>query len=444
MCWVVARDGRARATDQLARGTALAVLSRSRRPLALWALCIPLPARAYLALKFRMEESLVAEAVPPVGEDALPVSDQAVPAGAGAPAAADAVSAEMQGGEEPRVLMRLGFNKVLYSTDIHPNGYKPPAPGQTVRHHPKVSLEKQLVICVVVTLAVLVGTYVVVVPAGDDDSGVGDDNRQGWGARDCSAAHHAAQRSGFELGGNTLPSSDTDVQNAIGIPASQVGRAADDGDDGQLSWANCPVAQDCCEGAETCCTTARPSCLGVPGDKHCCRDGDVFCPIGDGSHPVGPAPTGLRPPKGAVPTRDLPDSLPGSAAPQCCAGECLSQHYTDKSGQEAEEYYCCTATSCRGWSDGETTGTESVAVAVTVLLLLGVVILWNIKSVRTALFGTACDRSTVHNTDIEGLEMAQAVECPQMSQETQPVAVTGIAVGYTPPVVQAVADGDEL
>ena len=62
---------------------------------------------------------------------------------------------------------------------------------------------------------------------------------------------------------------------------------------------------------------------------------------------------------------------------------------------------------------------------------------------------TACDRSSVQITDadvsnFEGLEMAQAVECPQVLQDTQPVAVTGIAVGYTPPVVQAVADGDEL
>eukprot|EP01043_Picozoa_sp_COSAG02_P033636 COSAG02_NODE_2305_length_9181_cov_3.277001_5_plen_393_part_00 len=390
-----------------------------------------------------------AEAVP-VGEAAPPVSgeQQAVPT-AGA-SVADAVSAEMQGGEEPRVLMRLGFNKVLYSTDIHPNGYKPPGPGETVRGHPKVSLEKQLVICVVVTLVVLVGTFAVLVPADDDDSGVDDENGHGWRARDCSAAHHAAQRGGFELGGNAIPTSDTEVQNAIGIPVSQTGRAADDdGDDGQLSWANCPVAQDCCEGAETCCTAVRPSCLGVPGDKHCCRDGDVFCPIGDGSHPVGPAPVGLRPPKGAIPTRDLSDSLPGSAAPQCCAGECLSQHYTDESGQDAEEYYCCTAPSCRGWSDDETMGPESVAVAVTLLLLLGAAIFYKSKSVRTALFGTACDRSSVQTTDadvsnFEGLEMAQAVECPQVLQDTQPVAVTGIAVGYTPPVVQAVADGDEL
>ena len=93
-------------------------------------------------------------------------------------------------------------------------------------------------------------------------------------------------------------------------------------------------------------------------------------------------------------------------------------------------------------------GPESVAVAVTLLLLLGAAIFYKSKSVRTALFGTACDRSSVQTADadvsFEGLEMAQAVECPQVLQDTQPVAVTGIAVGYTPPVVQAVADGDEL
>jgi hypothetical protein len=395
-----------------------------------------------------MDESSLVEAVP-VGQAVPPVSEP--PPAAVVDAAREVSAGEREGGEEPRVLMRMGFNKVLYSTDIHPHGYKPPAPGQTVRHQPKVSVEKQLVVCVAVTLVVLVGTYMAVAPASGDDTGFDDDSGRGMEARDCSAAHHAAQRGGFELGGDTIPTSDTELQNAVGIPGSQVGRAADD-DGGQLAWANCPVAQDCCEGAETCCTAVRPSCLGVPGDKHCCRNEDVFCPIGDGSYAVGPAPVGLRPPKGAVPTRDLPESLPGTAAPQCCAGECLSQHYTDKNGLEAEEFYCCTSPSCRGWSDdGQTTGTEAVAVAVAVVvvLLLGAVILYKSKAVRTALFGSAFDRSSVQSRDggassFEGLEMAPAVECPWVSQDTQPVAVTGVAVGYTPPVVQAVADGDEL
>lgn len=396
-----------------------------------------------------MDESLVAEAVPVRQAVPPPVSEQAVPAADVVDAAREVSAGEREGGEEPRVLMRLGFNKVLYSTDIHPNGYKPPAPGQAVRHEPKVSVEKQLVICVIGTLVVIVGTFMAIIPAGDDDSGIDDDSGQGMEARDCSAAHHVAQRGGFELGGDIIPTSDTEIQNALGLPASQAGRAADD-DDGQLSWANCPAAQDCCEGAETCCTATRPSCLGVPGDKHCCRDDDVFCPIGDGSHPVGPAPVDLRPPKGAVPTRDLPDSLPGTAAPQCCAGECLSQHYTDKNGLETEEFYCCTSPSCRGWTDGQTTGAETVAVSVAVaVLLLSAVVLYKSKAVRTALFGSACDRNTVQGRDggassFEGLEMVPAVECPRIAQDTQAVAVTGIAVGYTPPVVQAVADGDDL
>ena len=54
--------------------------------------------------------------------------------------------------------MRLN-NKVLYSTDIHPNGYKPPAAGQTVRHEPKVSLEKQFAICIWRHLSLLVRSW---------------------------------------------------------------------------------------------------------------------------------------------------------------------------------------------------------------------------------------------------------------------------------------------
>ena len=389
-----------------------------------------------------MEESLVT-AAEPVGETA-PVGDDVRGEAPG----------EQEAVEEPRVLMRLGFNKVLYNTDIHPNGYKPPRPGQTVRHEPKVSLEKQFWICVVVTLAFLV-VFAFVVPHGG-----GDGDTDGWGehraervtgARDCSAAHHASRQGGIVLGGDTIPTSDAEIQNAIGIPASRIGTtaAADDEDHGQLSWANCPVSQDCCEGAETCCTALRPSCVGVPGDKHCCSADDVFCPIGDGNFPVGLPPVGLRPPKGAVATRSIPRSLPGTSAPQCCAGECLSQHYTDKNGLEAEEFYCCTARSCRGWTD-ETSEAAPVAAVVAVVLLLATAVLFKSRAVRMAVLGSACDQRTAseHSGDgasrAEELEMAPVVECLQVTQDAQPVTVTGIAVGYTPPVVEAVANGDAL
>ena len=391
-----------------------------------------------------MEESLVTAAVP-VGET--------VPVGV---AVHGEVAGEQDSVEEPRVLMRLGFNNVLYSTDIHPNGYKPQVAGQTVRHVPKVSVAKQFAICVVMTLAVLV-VFAFVAPHGGGD---GDADGRGeyraesvTGARDCSAAHHAARRGGIVLGGDTIPTSDAEIQSAIGFTAPRTGTAAAaDDDDGQLSWANCPAAQDCCEGAETCCTALRPSCVGVPGDKHCCSVDDVFCPIGDGSFPVGPPPVGLRPPTGAVATRSIPKSLPGTSAPQCCAGECLSQHYIDKNGMQAVEFYCCTARSCRGWSD-ETPETMPIAavVAVLLLLLLATAVLVKSRAVRMAVLGSACDQRTAsaHSGDgaatrAEELEMAPAVECLRVSQDAQPVTVAGIAVGYTPPVVEAVANGGAL
>lgn len=92
---------------------------------------------------------------------------------------------------------------------------------------------------------------------------------------------------------------------------------------------------------------------------------------------------------------------------------------------------------------------ETEAIVVAVLLLVGAVLCVH-QPVRTAVFGVTCERAapTHHGAgDIplaEGLEIASAVECPQGSQDGQPMTVTGIAVDYTPPVVQAVVDDDEL
>jgi hypothetical protein len=404
-------------------------------------------------------------------EESLVVSAEAVSTEAEADAVAAEPVADARATEdesaaaEPRVLMRLGFNKVLYSTDIHPHGYKPPTPGQTVRHEPKVSLCKQFAICMAVTTLFCIGTFAFLPKSSDDDHGYG--GRQGGGDdepgfRDCSASFHATHRS-VSIGGDTIPTSDEEVQDAIGIRTMPGGVPGDDDDDDdsqhQLSWANCPIAQDCCEGMETCCTATRPSCVGVPGDKHCCSAESVFCPVGDGENPVGPPPVGLeRPPKGAVATRDLPHALPGSTAPQCCSGECLSQTYADKHGAEAREYYCCTHPSCRGWTaEGERLdeGMEGVAALGALLLLCSLMS----PQVRRWAFGTACEKRSVApggSSDV----VAAAAGGGSHAREIEMVGVpatavaatavpemTGVAVAYTPPVIEAVAadnSGDSL
>ena len=308
-----------------------------------------------------MENSLIAP--PAAGSDVPVVAAHAVSA---APASGDGASAAATPAAEPRVLLRLGFNKVLYDTDIHPDGYVAPRPGQTVRHEPKVSFARQCgFTCVFVSLVLMIGMRWAdlseAVDGAGPESAMG--GRHAWEEeagqgdtkfvpRDCSASYHATQGGGIEFGGGTIPSSDEEVSSAIGMstwPGGIDPNGDDEDGEGQLSWANCPAAQDCCEGTETCCTAMRPSCVGEPGDKHCCEMDDVFCPVDEGDAPVG-----LREPKGARAMRSYPHALPGTSAPECCAGECLRQSYTDKAGAEQTEHYCCTDRSCRGWTqEGE-------------------------------------------------------------------------------------------
>ena len=85
--------------------------------------------------------------------------------------------------------------------------------------------------------------------------------------------------------------------------------------------------------------------------------------------------------------------------------------------------------------------TETVSIVV-VVLLIGV-----IAVLRRGRSGSARSNPQ-HGADgashVEQLEMESAVGCAPGSQDGQPVTVTGIAVAYTPPVVEAaVADGDQ-
>lgn len=185
----------------------------------------------------------------------------------------------------------------------------------------------------------------------------------------------------------------------------------------------------------------RPSCVGVPGDKHCCEMSDVFCPVDEGDAPVG-----LRAPKGATATRSYPHALPGTSAPECCAGECLRQSYTDKSGVEKDEHYCCVDRACKGWTqEGEELENWWPQTLGAARLVCGVALMVVSPAARALVFGSAFQKrpqahadaaaSTCGSGNGDGeIEMA-AVDVQGVSYMVQG-EVQGVSLAYMPPVIE--------
>lgn len=180
-------------------------------------------------------------------------SDAAVPE-----ATAAAVVATPVDPPQPRVLLRLGFNKVLYDTDIHPDGYVAPRGGHVVRNEPKVSAARQCgFTCVLLMLMMMMASRwmdLEIATDGSDRPMSAMGGRHAWEEaagmredkyvpRDCSAAYHTTEGGGITIGGQEIPSNDEEVSSAIGMntwPGGIDPNGDEEEEGAQLSWANCP------------------------------------------------------------------------------------------------------------------------------------------------------------------------------------------------------------
>ena len=295
-----------------------------------------------------LSESLVvvAEPAPPAVGESADDAVAATPAVGGesaesvVAAAVTAVAAATPA-PAPRVVLRLGFNKVLYDTDLHPHGFVP-EPGQvagpsTAQGRPKgarMSIQKQIglaaVISVLFLFVTMQGMRAVMEhddPEGDDRFRLADHDEtvDPNAERPCYGPGHGS----VSIGGQGIPSSDSEVREAIGLSAWPGGVPGAGKPKDSLPEA-CPASRDCCAGDELCCPAGRPRCLH---HGHCCAEEASYCPVDGGTVQHVQAPAGSKP------TRTL-----GSA---CCDGECITIA-TGEPGSPTE-HFCCTEPSCMGY-----------------------------------------------------------------------------------------------
>ena len=284
-----------------------------------------------------MPESL-SESLVVVAEPATP----AVGESAESAVAATATAVSPSPAPAPKVVLRLGFNKVLYDTDLHPHGYVP-EPGQvvgpsTAQGRPKgarMSIQKQIGLAAVISVLFLFVTMQGMRAVMEHDDPEGDDRFRlaehtepvdPNAERPCYGPGHGS----VSIGGQGIPSSDSEVREAIGLSAWPGGVPGAGKPKDSLPEA-CPASRDCCAGDELCCPAGRPRCLHH--GRHCCAEEASYCPVDGGTVQRVQAPAGSKP------TRTL-----GSA---CCDGECIAI----ATGEPASptEHFCCTEPSCMGY-----------------------------------------------------------------------------------------------
>ena len=89
------------------------------------------------------------------------------------------------------------------------------------------------------------------------------------------------------------------------------------------------------------------------------------------------------------------------------------------------------------------------SVGLLLIVLLAAAVLWKSATVRVALSSTCDHRAASVQTRMVAPRAARSwrwhrLSSPPVSEDMRQVTVTGVAVGYTPPTVQGVADSDGL